>query len=269
MDNFEGKVVVVTGGATGIGFALARQFAERGAKLLLCGRRLARLVLAQQALAAVTRSDVRIFACDVTKRDEVEDLAGFAWQEFGHADVIVNNAGVGPILSSVVDTRQSDVEDIFAINLFGAWNGVSVFGGRFIKQGTPAAIYNVGSENCFFNAVPKGAGYVASKHALMAMTNALREELPEFIDVSLICPGLVKSELTDLTEAGMDTDQFAELAMKQILAGRYYVVSHAYNMERIRPIQVEISEAYAEYAPRYDGDDEYDVRTLGARNSWW
>ena len=269
MKDFEGKIVVITGGATGIGFALAKQFALRGARIVLCGRRPERLQEAQTNLSALTTTDARVFACDVTKRDEVEALADFAWREFGQVDALVNNAGVGPILAPVIETKQSDVEGIFAINFFGAWNGVSVFGGRFVKQGTPAAIYNVGSENCFFNAVPQGAGYVASKHALMAMTNALREELPEFIDVSLICPGLVKSELTHLTDAGMDTDKFAERAMKQIVAGKYYVVSHAYNVERIRPITKEIGEAFAEYAPRYAGDDEFDVRALGAKNNWW
>lgn len=268
MKDFESKVVVITGGATGIGFALAKQFAARGARIVLAGRRLGRLQEAQGSLAP-SGADVRVFACDVTKRGDVEKLADFAWEEFGHVDVIVNNAGVGPILSSVIDTNQSDVEGIFAINFFGAWNGVSVFGSRFIQQGTAAAIYNVGSENCFFNAVPKGAGYVASKHALMAMTNALREELPDFIEVSLICPGLVKSELTELTDVGMDTDKFADLAMEQITAGKYYIVSHAYNMERIQPIQQEIGDAFAEYAPRYEGDEEFDVRSLGVKHSWW
>lgn len=268
MQNFTGKVVVITGGATGIGLALAKQFARHGARLLLAGRRLDRLNEARASLAALV-SDVDVFTCDVTQREQVEALADFAWNRFGQVDVIVNNADVGPVLSSVIDAKQTDVQEIINVNLFGAWNGVSVFGKRLVQQATPAAIYNVGSENCFFNAVPYGAGYIASKHALMAMTAALREEVPSFIQVGLICPGLVRSELTDLTNAGMDTDKFAELAMAQMLNGEYYIVSHAYNMSRIEPIQDEIRAAFAKYAPRYENDIEFDVRTLGAKNSWW
>src|SRR4029453_8074316 len=100
--------------------------------------------------------------------------------------VLVNNAGVGPVAATVIDARREDVQRVLDVNLFGVWNGVSVFGGR----GTPAAIYNVGSENCFFNAVPKGAGYVASKHAMLAMTAALREEVPDQIGGGLFCPGV-------------------------------------------------------------------------------
>ena len=62
----------------------------------------------------------------------------------------------------------------------------------------------------------------------------------------------------------MDTDEFAELAMKQLLAGQFFVVSHAYNLVRIRARHEEIEAAYARYAPRYQGDDEFDVRTLMA-----
>lgn len=185
MRSFDGKVVVITGGATGIGFALAKQFASSGAHLVLAARRRDRLDGAAATLAG-DGTDVRVRACDVTDRSDVEQLADFAWNAFGRADVIANNAGVGPRPSKVIETRPEDVRAILDVNLFGVWNGVSVFGKRLIDQGTPAAIYNVGSENCLFNAVPEGAGYIASKHALLAVTVALREEVPDFIDVALI-----------------------------------------------------------------------------------
>lgn len=268
MQDFNGKVVVITGAATGIGFALAKQFAEHGARIVIAARRRERL---NEAAAILTARgvEVRVFECDVTDRDQVEALADFAWGQLGRVDVLVNNAGVGPTMSSVIEARRDDVQRVFNVNVFGVWNGVSVFGQRFIAQGTPAAIYNVGSENCFFSAVPKGAGYVASKHAVLAMTEALREELPDYIEVSLVCPGLVKSELSDETNEGMDTDKFAALAMTQILAGEYLIVSHAYNIGRIQARYEEIKAAYAKYAPRYQGDNEFDVRTLGARFNWW
>ena len=268
MQDFNSKIVVITGAATGIGFALARQFAKRGAKLVLAARRRNRLDEAAGMLAA-DGADVRVFECDVTERDQVEALANFAWNSFGRVDVLVNNAGVGPVPSKVIDAERKDIQGILDVNLFGAWNGVSAFGKRFIGQGSPCAIYNVGSENCFFNAVPEGAGYVASKHALLAMTMALREEVPGHIDVALICPGLVRSELAKETSEGMDTDTFAMLVLKQLEAGEFLIVSHAYNMARINQRADEIQRAFKTYAPRYKGDEEFDVRTLGARHNWY
>jgi NAD(P)-dependent dehydrogenase (short-subunit alcohol dehydrogenase family) len=193
----------------------------------------------------------------------------FSLNAFGRVDVLVNNAGVGPIQSKVIDAKRDDVQSILDVNLFGVWNCVSAFGKRFIDQGTPAAIYNVGSENCFFNAVPEGAGYVASKHAVLAMTVALREEVPDHIEVGLIAPGLVRSELSKETTEGMDTDAYAAAVLKQIEAGEFLIVSHAYNIVRIRERTEALEHAYATYAPRYDGDDEFDVRTLGAKHNWY
>ena len=268
MKDFNDKVVVITGAATGIGYALAKQFVKAGAHVVISARRRARLDAAAKELSHFG-SEVRVFECDVTQREQVEALAEFAWKALGRVDVLINNAGVGPITSTVIEARREDVQSILDINLFGAWNGVSVFGGRFLKQGTPAAIFNVGSENCFFNAVPKGAGYVLSKHALLAMTIALREEVPDYLEVGLICPGLVQSELSKETSYGMDTDEYAALVMQQIVAGEFFIVSHAYNIVRINTRYSAVQRAFATYAPRYEGDDEYDVRTLGVTNNWY
>lgn len=268
MKDFRNKVVVITGAGTGIGFALAKQFANEGARVVISARRRARLDEAARTLVE-SGADVRVYECDVTKREELEALADYAWNAFGRVDVLVNNAGVGPIASSVIDAKREDVQRVLDVNLFGVWNGVSVFGRRFIKQGTPAAIYNVGSENCFFNAVPMGAGYIASKHALLAMTIALREEVPSYLEVGLICPGLVQSELAKETALGMDTDKFAALVMQQLQAGEFFIVSHAFNIERIQARHAAIERAYEKYAPRYNSDDEFDVRTLGVKHDWY
>ena len=108
-----------------------------------------------------------------------------------------------------------------------------------------------------------GSEYIASKHAVLAMTVALREEAPDFMEVGLIAPGLVNSELgEDGISFGMDTDKYTAIAMEQIKAGKFYIVSHAYNMKRIDDRYTEIREAYEQYAPRYDGDEEFDVRTI-------
>ena len=106
--------------------------------------------------------------------------------------------------------------------------------------------------------------YVATKHSVRAITISLREELSDFIDVSLICPGFVVSELgpEENMQHGMPTDQYIEIAMEQIKANEFYVVSHAYNIVRIDEDHARLKKAYETYAPRYEGDVRYDVRTL-------
>ncbi|MDR5881755.1 hypothetical protein [Caballeronia sp. LZ032] len=110
---------------------------------------------------------------------------------------------------------------------------------------------------------------MASKHAVLAVTVALREEAPDFMDVALICPGLVRSELARETQEGMDTDKYAAIVMKQIKAGEFYIMSHAYNFVRISARSREVEAAFRKYAPRYEGDIEFDVRTLGVKNGWY
>ena len=111
------------------------------------------------------------------------------------------------------------------------------------------------------------SGYIVSKHALHAMTVSLREEVPDFVDVGLICPGLVNSEINGGITIGMDTDKFTGIAMLQIKEGKFYIVSHAYNMVRINERHTEIKEAYETYAPRYEGDIEFDARTIMGKRS--
>ena len=267
MKDFKNKVVVITGGATGIGFSFARQFGNRGAKIVLAEPRENRL---QEAVGALGELDIEAeyFCCDVTDRQQLEALADFAWETCGHVDVIVNNAGIVIPGVPVVETPEEDVRSIFDVNFFGVWNGSAIFGKRFIEQGTPAAIYNLGSENSWFHGVPFASAYVATKHAVLAMTEGLREEMPDFVEVGLICPGFVRSELSDNPEAaalGMDTDRYTDIAMAQIENGEFYIVSHAYNKVRIDERYKAVSRAYDTYAPRYEGDDEYDARTLVAK----
>ena len=194
MKDFKDKVVVITGGATGIGFSFAQKFGEEGAKVVIAGRREDRLKEATKKLEK-EGIEAAYCRCDVTKREEVEALADFSWKTFDHVDVIVNNAGVSQDQAPLLQTSQDTFRWIYDINIFGVLNGVHVFGNRFVEQGTPAAIYNVGSENSHFVGVPMAAAYVSSKHAVLAITEALREEVPDFIEVGLVCPGFVRSEL--------------------------------------------------------------------------
>lgn len=202
--------------------------------------------------------------CDVTERAQVENLAEFAWREYGHVDAIVNNAGVAQELAPIIDMDLDLIRRVHEVNLYGVLNGIQVFGKRFIEKGTPAAIYNLGSENSIYPCVPSSHAYVSSKHAVLAITEMLAEELPDHIKVALIMPGLVKSEMTKGLGVGMEVDKFTALAIAQLKEGEFYVVSHAYNKVRLAERFEKISAAFDKYAPRYSGDDEYDIRTIVA-----
>ena len=264
MDSYRDKVVVITGGATGIGFALAGQFGENGAKLVISGLPTDHIDGAVQQLRERGFEAVGK-ACDVTERDQVESLADFAWSELGQADVIVNNAGIAQPPTPLLQVDLDDFRALYEVNLFGVLNGIQVFGKRFVEQGTPAAIYNLGSENSLHPCVPSAHAYVSSKHAVLAISELLAEEMPPHVEVAVIMPGLVKSQLTKALGMGMEADDFAAMVLRQLKQGAFYVVSHAYNRVRLDERHAAIGAAFDQYAPRYEGDDEYDIREIVAR----
>ncbi|MGI9288640.1 MAG: SDR family NAD(P)-dependent oxidoreductase [Pseudomonadales bacterium] len=256
------KHVVITGGSSGIGFALAKVLGGRGCKILIAEPSEDRLKTAVDALGGL-EVDAAYKTCDVTCLSQVEQLADYAWDTFGCVDMVFNNAGISIPQVPIVDTSLDDLHAVFDVNFFGVWHGCRVFGRRLVEQGTPAGIYNTGSENSLFNAVPNNAGYLASKHAVLGLTDNLREQMPDFIHVGIIIPGFVKSEMTArVGDLAMDTDKFASIVLQQIGDGRFYIVSHAYNMVHIQQRYNEITRAYETYAPRYQGDEEFDVRHL-------
>ena len=257
------RTVVITGGATGIGFGLAKAFGARGANVVIGEPRQARL---DEAVTMLNDSGIKASAMplDVTDPEQLSDFVDEAFTAFGEVAVVVNNAGIGQARGSVIDTPVEELQRVMAVNFEGVWRGCQAFGRRLIEQGTPARLYNTGSENSFFVAVSHSAAYVASKHAVLGLTDCLREEMPEHISVGMIAPGFVGSELIpeSMRPLGMPVDEFAEIIVPQILAGEPYVVSHGYNQVRIHERQTQILDAYERSAPRVEGDERYDVRVL-------
>ena len=265
---YKGKAVAITGGATGIGFALAKALGKEGANIVIGEPRGERLDEATAMLRADGISAVSM-VMDVAVQGSVEAFADFAWDSYGQVDLAINNAGISVGQAPLVDLPLEKLHKIFGVNFFGVWHGCAAFGRRMIEQGTPAAIYNLGSENSLYVAVPNSAAYVATKHAVLGMTEAFREEMPDFINVGTIFPGFVGTELIPeaIRGMGMNADQFAAAVVTQMRAGERFIVTHACNRDSIQPRREALDKAYDTYAPRYAGDDEYDVRKLIARLS--
>ena len=257
------RTVVITGGATGIGFGLAKALGTRGANVVIGEPRQPRLDEAAGLLNDIGIK-VRAMPLDVTDPEQLSDFVDEAFAAFGEVAVVVNNAGIGQARGSVIDTPVEELQRVMAVNFEGVWRGCQEFGRRLTEQGTPARLYNTGSENSFFVAVSHSAAYVASKHAVLGLTDCLREEMPEHISVGMIAPGFVGSELIPepMRPLGMPVDEFAEIIAPQILSGEPYVVSHGYNRVRIDERQRQILDAYERSAPRVEGDQRYDVRVL-------
>ena len=100
-----------------------------------------------------------------------------------------------PKFASVLDTDEREARWVLEVNLMGVWYGCATFGKRFVDQGTPAHILNTGSENSVGIPHTHAAFYTASKHGVLALSDVLRRELPDFVGVSVLCPAMVETDL--------------------------------------------------------------------------
>lgn len=267
MKDFKDKVVVITGGATGIGKAIADKFGAEGAKVIISARRENRL---QEALKDLTDKgvDARYKVCDVSKSDDVKALADYAWSEFGQVDVLVNNAGITGAPGPVMDLSVEDYKKVYDINVFGILNGIQAFGKRMTEQGTPAMIMNVNSETGLYTVGPYMSTYMSSKFAAKAISLSLMLEMPERVQVSCVFPGLVQAELggsKEFTQAGMPADEFVDNIWPQIENGEFYIVSHPWGKDYLSEESEEAIKVFERYTPHFEGDEKYDSRWLASQ----
>ncbi len=198
---------------------------------------------------------------------QVEALAATAFNRLGRVDLVFNNAGVGGPRGKLWDVEPEVARAHFDVNFWGVWHGCRAFAPRLAEQASPSAIYNTGSENSLFCAMPHSAAYIAAKHAVLGLTENLREDLPGHVHAGLVIPGWVHTAIGPdaVMRHGMAVEEFAGIIVPQMLARERFVVAHAYNTVRIHERIDALDAAYAAHAPRYAGDDEYDVRAVIAR----
>lgn len=202
------KVVLVTGASSGIGEGIARELAAAGAKVMLGARRTDRLdALANELTAA--GGDVRARALDVTDRASVEAFAEAARQAWGRVDVIVNNAGVMP-LSPMASLKVDEWERMIDVNIKGVLYGVASVLPEMTARGS-GHIINIASIGAL-SVVPTAAVYCATKYAVRAISDGLRQENAS-LRVTCVMPGVVESEL-----ASTITDPVAAEAMARYRA---------------------------------------------------
>lgn len=187
----ENKVVVITGGSSGIGKALAEVFGSRGSKILITGRN-------EEALSAAVGElkekgvEAAAFVSDVSKEDDNLKMAAFAIQQFGKIDILINNAGIS--MRAIFEDLELDIiRKVMDINFYGAIFATKSCLPEIIKnKGSVVGISSIAG----FRGLPGRAGYSASKFALQGFLEVLRTEmLYKGVHVLTACPGFTASNI--------------------------------------------------------------------------
>jgi NAD(P)-dependent dehydrogenase (short-subunit alcohol dehydrogenase family) len=276
VETFEGRAAVITGGASGIGFACAQEFTRRGARVVLADIDQSALDQAVEQLRS-GGAEAHGVTCDVTKLDSVERLADEAFRLLGGVNLVFNNAGIayaGPIS----DVTHGDWRWVIDVDLWGPIHGVEAFLPRLIEQGGDRHIMFTSS----FAGMVGNAGlgpYSVAKFGVVALAEGLARELKGAgIGVSVLCPMIVdtplianserirsgdygtRSEQTqetvqDLQTATTTTDDsvlkvedVARLTADAVVANRLYILPHRASRDSIRRRFERIDRTYDEQA---------------------
>jgi short-subunit dehydrogenase len=198
MAKLEGKVAFITGASSGIGAAMAREFARRGAHVVLTARRWERLEALALEIRARGRRALSI-RCDVTSDGDLEQAVAAAIEEFGRIDWVVANAGFG-VAGAVHKLTIEDYRRQFETNVFGVLRTVHATREALIAAHGGLAI--MGSVMSWVS-LPVSSPYAMSKHAVLALAKALRAEMSKHgVAVTLLAPGFVDSEIRHVDNEG-------------------------------------------------------------------
>jgi NADP-dependent 3-hydroxy acid dehydrogenase YdfG len=204
MSGIEGKTVAITGAGGGIGSATAAVLAGRGARVVLADLHVEPL----QRLAAKIESaggEVAVHSTDVTRGEDLATLVKVALDRFGRLDVLVANAGIGPI-SPMDDIRVADWERMIDVNVKGVLYGVAAALPVFRKQGVGHFVNVASVAGMGGHVSPNMAVYGATKLAVRAISEGLRVEAGDKLRVTVISPGFVRTAFTE----GIANDEVRE-----------------------------------------------------------
>ncbi|WP_268541405.1 SDR family oxidoreductase [Candidatus Nitrosotenuis cloacae] len=192
--SFQNKVVVITGASSGIGAASCAEFAKRGATVVLVARRREKLEEIQASLAKYGATSM-IIQCDVSKREQVEEMGRKVIGRFGKVDVLVNNAGFA-IYGAVSDLTVDEIESQMATNYLGMVYCTKCLLPKMLEQKS-GHIVNVASVAASFG-LPGIASYCASKFAMLGFSEGLSHELEGTgVGVTVVSPIMVRTSFFD------------------------------------------------------------------------
>jgi len=216
--SLQGKVALITGASRGIGRSIALAFAEAGAKLAVSSRnkRPPELEKVAEQVRAMG-GEALVIPAHVGKKAEVQKLVQGTLQAFGRIDVLVNNAGANPVLSSMVDLEEGAFDKVLEVNLKGAFLMSKAVAKEMIKQGG-GRIINISSVSGLRARADQTGAYCISKAALNMMTRVMARELaPHNILVNAIAPGSIKTEFSRVnwTDPDRKAQRIREIELKR------------------------------------------------------
>ena len=234
MIDYNDKVVLVTGGASGIGLAMARAFRARGARLVIAD-------IVEERVQAVARdfgNDARGIHCDLAEAAAGARLVGEAFRAFGRLDVVCSNAGIGHRKNVIKELLGERVSRLFDVNLFAGIRIAQAFQEVLVREGTQGHLLLTASENSL--SVPSavrrnGLGlYAASKHGLLIVAEWMREEIAGGpMSVHVLLPGavytpLISQSVPDPSNVPAEynlimPERCAEIALKGLDLGLFYI----------------------------------------------
>ena len=227
------SVAVITGGASGIGFAAASRFASQGLKVCIADRGVDRLSHAASLLSALApdgASSIMTQETDVSSIDQLQKLKTLVRERFGGTDILLNNAGIQP--GSTMFGPAESWRHVLDVNLWGVINGSQVFLPDMIERGRPGLVINTGSKQGI-TTPPGDPAYNVSKAGVKVFTEALAHELRNTpnckIKAHLLIPGFVFTELTakgrtEKPPGAWTADQTIDFAFERIDAGDFYLL---------------------------------------------
>ena len=192
MKDFNGKLAVVTGGASGVGFAIGEALAKEGAKVILTD-------IEQESLEASTATlaeqslNVSCKVADVSDSTSVHELAKWCQSEHGSVHLLFNNAGVAPAeLLPIWDTKPNDWKWAYGVNVMGVLHGIQAFVPDMLAHGEDARVINTCSGNGAFINLPSTPIYTSSKASVSSISEVLKLQLEQAeanVKVSILFPG--------------------------------------------------------------------------------
>ncbi|AHC24907.1 MULTISPECIES: 3-oxoacyl-ACP reductase FabG [Actinomycetes] len=205
----DGRTAVITGGAQGIGFAIAERFVSEGARVVLGDLNPEATEAAVQRLGG--SSVAKAVRCDVTDAGEVGALVGAAVDTFGSLDVMVNNAGITRD-ATMRKMTEEQFDQVISVHLKGSWNGTRL-AANIMREAKSGAIVNISSISGKVGLVGQ-TNYSAAKAGIVGLTKAAAKEVAHLgVRVNAIQPGLIRSAMTEAMPQRIWDQKLAEIPM--------------------------------------------------------
>ena len=220
--SLQGKTAVVTGGATGIGRAIAHALARAGARVAIGGRRADKL---NEATAVSTGEKIASCVCDVANRESANEFVRWALDELGQLDILVNAAGANIKNRTIAEMRPEQWDELLAVNATGAYNCMAAVlpGMRERKSGL---IVNISSISGLRASKLGGVAYCASKFAMAGLGTAVSlEEAANGIRVSNIFPGEVDTPILDARPTPVTAEHRARILQPEDVAAAVLMIA--------------------------------------------